>query len=275
MLLRTPIVMLSSTISELSDVRDAVSTTVESAGLATAWRFEVHAASAGAPSDEQYLGIARTCDLYVVIVAAQQSEATEAEYRAAYEDNPEKVLAFFLGEGSAEVEEFKTQLETRHTRITRQGLESLVPEIGRSIQEYLESGKIIRRHLLEDIDRRIERPRTLVTDLPMLLEPRIRSDEQEGYARDLISREARIVLTGIGGAGKSLCAATTARRLSSDRRMLPMFLPVSFGATDLGQMIVGKLTSVRFEASEQLLHRWAAEGRLTIVVDRGRSACRR
>ncbi len=134
--------MLSSTITELADMRRNVRELVDEAGLATAWLFEEHASAAGSTPNEQYLGIARTCDLYVLIVANQHSPATEAEYEAAYEDNPEKVLPFFLGDGTPDVAHFRNLIERRHTRVVRYDLDELAHVISHAIENAVQTGSL-------------------------------------------------------------------------------------------------------------------------------------
>jgi hypothetical protein len=266
-ILATPTVMLSSTITDLLVLRQAVKRKVDSAGVANAWLFEEHAAAAGSRPEEQYLGIARACDVYVVIVTDRLSEATEAEYQAAFGDNPEKILTFFLGEGSSEVSAFRELLDKRHTRIKRDGSDELIEEISRSIIEAVETGKLLRPALLREIDDRIERSRTLIADLPLIIEPRIQGDGQEGYARDLLAPNIHAALSGIGGSGKTICAAVTARRAAGDARTLPVLATVTHDVTQIEDLIMKRFSAIRFQLSSDLLVRWATEGRLFIVVD--------
>jgi hypothetical protein len=162
MLMKMPTVMLSSTIGELATLRAEVGRGVEEAGVATAWRFEVHAVAEGSPPEEQYLGIATMCDLYIVIISSQQSDATEAEYQSAYADNPDKILAFFVGDGTPAVAEFRALIESRHTRVQRPTADALVDPITNAILEAVSTGRMVRPSLLLGLDQRIDRARTAI-----------------------------------------------------------------------------------------------------------------
>jgi hypothetical protein len=259
--------MLSSTISELATLRKQVGERVEKANLATAWRFEEHAVAAGAPPDEQYLGIAASCDLYVLIIASQQSDATQAEYHEAYRDNPEKVLPFFLGNGSASVTGFRAVIDSRHTRVSRPSIAELVEPITEAILATISTGKVVRPLLLADVDRRIERARTAIANVPLVLEPRIVANGADYPAADVIGSGRRVALAGIGGSGKTMTAAITARRAASDGRTLPVYVAPSEGTTEPMELIRQRLEAARFLASDDLLERWGAEGRVMLVVD--------
>jgi len=226
--------MLSSTIGELADLRLTAMERVESAAIADAWLFEMHAVASGAAPAIQYLDLARSCDLFVVIVASQYSAATEAEYEAAHADNPEKVLPFFVGDGSAEVEGFRELLESRHTRVKRRRALDLVNPIAQAIIGAVESGRILRSALIRVLDDRIERSRCLVADIPMILEPKIVTDGLASTARESVARDMHVALSGIGGSGKTLCAALSARRLAKHESLLPIFASCWRGVTSVG-----------------------------------------
>src|SRR5581483_7518382 len=226
MLRRRPTVMLSSTIGELADLRLTAMERVESAAIADAWLFEMHAVASGAAPAIQYLDLARSCDLFVVIVASQ--------YEAAHADNPEKVLPFFVGDGSAEVEGFRELLESRHTRVKRRRALDLVNPIAQAIIGAVESGRILRSALIRVLDDRIERSRCLVADIPMILEPKIVTDGLASTARESVARDMHVALSGIGGSGKTLCAALSARRLAKHESLLPIFASCWRGVTSVG-----------------------------------------
>jgi len=61
--------MISSTIGELAAERQTIAGALAVAGLAERWLFELHATAAGEPPEARYLDVARSCDLYVIIVA--------------------------------------------------------------------------------------------------------------------------------------------------------------------------------------------------------------
>jgi hypothetical protein len=265
--LRDPIVMLSSTIRELATLRQQVGDWVEQAQAATAWRFEEHAVAAGTTPDEQYLSIASTCDLYVLIVADQLSPATEAEYERAYKDNPAKVLPFFLGSGSAAVADFRALIDGRHTRVQKGSMAELVDPVTRAILESIATGSVVRPLLIADIDRRIERARTAIADVPMVLEPRIVAGGTEFPAAEIIGLQRRVALTGIGGSGKTTTVAIAARRAANDRQVLPIYVTPANATIDPPELIRQRLEAVRFRASDELLDRWGTEGRVMLAID--------
>lgn len=267
LVLREPLVMLSSTISELDRLRRQVAERVNRLALAHAWRFEEHAAAAGTAPEVEYLGVASTCDLYVLIIAARQSDATEAEYAAAYADNPEKVLAFFLGDGSAGVAPFRQLVESRHTRVKRDSVDELVEPMVAAILEAIETGRAIRQLLIADIERRIERARTAITDIAVVHLPYVTVHEESRRAVDVITAGAHVALSGIGGSGKTMAAAIAMRSAASDGRVLPIYVEPSENRTDIVALVQERLHSVRFEASDELTRRWGHQGRLMVVID--------
>lgn len=267
MWLHEPIVMLSSTIGELATLRRQVGDRVEQQQVATAWRFEEHAVAAGTPPDDQYLSIASTCDLYVLVVADQQSPATQAEYKKAYEDNPAKILPFFIGSGSAAVADFRSIIDGRHTRVEKGSMAELVEPITQAILEAIGTGGVVRASLVADIDRRIERGRTAIADVPMILEPRIIASGTPCPAAEIIRPGRRVALTGIGGSGKTMTAAVAARRAAGDGHVLPLYVTPAEGQIDPVELIRQRLEAVRFRASDDLLDRWGAEGRVMLLID--------
>jgi len=267
MLLQSPIVMLSSTIGELAALRQKVGREVEQAGAATAWRFEVHAVAAGDPPDEQYLRIANSCDLYVLIIGSQQSDATEAEYGVAYADNPEKVLPFFLGEGSAAVADFRALIDLRHARVKRDSVEDLAGPITDAILAAVASGRMVRPLLISEIDRRIERARAAIADIPLILEPRVIVGEKECAASGVIGLGTHVALSGIGGAGKTMVSLVAARRAARDGGVLPIYAVATEEAASPTDLVCQCLQAAHFRASSQVVDRWGAEGRIMLVVD--------
>jgi hypothetical protein len=94
---RRPLVFLSSTITDLREIRDQLAVDLAALKLVDEWRFETHASASGSPPESQYLERARASDVFVLLVAERASDATRAEYDAAYDDNRFKVLPFLLG----------------------------------------------------------------------------------------------------------------------------------------------------------------------------------
>lgn len=222
-LLDRPTVMISSTIGELGDLRLAVKRLVDDASVANAWLFEIHALASGSAPEEQYLNLARACDLYVLIVGSQQSDPTETEYEIAYIDNPEKILTFFVGDGSDDVRRFRELLESRHTWVKRENANDLVGPIAKAVIGAVQTGGILRSGLIRRLDERIDSARSLVADVSAILEPRVVADGSVSMARDYFRRDGRTALFGIGGCGKTLCAALAARRHAQDGSLLPIY----------------------------------------------------
>ncbi len=262
-----PTVMISSTIGDLANLRRDVHAAVDKAAVATAWLFEMHAVATGSPPEDQYLDLARGCDLYVLIVADQQSSPTEAEYETAHLDNPEKVLTFFVGNGSDEVRAFRDLLESRHTRVQRDAAMELVGPITDAVVDAVRSGRILRRRLIDRLDQRIERSRSLVIDVPAILEPRVRENGRTLAAKEFFSRDTHAALSGIGGSGKTLCAALSARRLAGAAHVLAIYAPCRPEVIRVEDLLQGALNAVRFHAGEDLLRRWCGDGRIFLVVD--------
>jgi hypothetical protein len=260
--------MFSSTIGELASVREEAARLIDNDGIAQSWRYEVHAVASGARASEQYLGIAATCDLFVLIVASDFSQATEDEYRKAYEDNPEKILVFYVGDGSPDVRAFRSQLDNTHARIQKDTATELVRPIADSVLDSVRTGKIVRKVLRSRLDERIERSRTLVTSLSAMLLPSVQSEGgDEKVFTELMKGELRLALSGVGGSGKTTCAAIVARMRSIDQRVLPIMATVTAHSESVTDVIQSSLSSVRFRGDSSLIQQWAGEGRLFLVID--------
>lgn len=266
-LLTTPTVMVSSTITELTELRDAVAAGVDEAGVAQAWLFEQHATASGNPPDEQYLRLAATCDLYVLVIAAQGSAATTDEYIAAHDDNPEKVLPFFLGDTTDETADLRQLVAARHTFVKRATVGDLVPVIVKAVVEAVLSGVILRRTIATDLDWRIERRRTAIADIPVLVRPHVEVDHERRPVSDVVRLGARVALRGIGGAGKSVASAVAARQATRDGRTLPIVVTAAEGRPDVEMLIRHRLEGHKFAAGDDLLTRWGHEGRFLLIVD--------
>jgi hypothetical protein len=261
-----PKVMMSSTIRELEAVRAQVAARIDAAGAASSWLFEKHAVAAGAPPEEQYLGMARSCDLYVLIVAEQQSDATEEEYDEAFKDNPEKVLVFFLGDGGADVATFRELLQNRHTRVKKDAAAELTESITSAVLDAVNTGKLVRPTLLKALCDRIEVGRRLISDVP-LLDPHVIAGNDRARAMEVLKPGAHIALCGMGGAGKSLSAAISARSIADDQRTLPIVVQPTPTSTALLPLITAAVNAVRYDAGPETLHRWAHEERVFLIVD--------
>jgi len=274
--------MISSTIAELADIRSTVDTALDEQGLAEGWLFEVHSTASGHPPENRYLEAAHSCDLYVIIVAAQRSQATEAEYHAAFADNPTKILAFYLGDTAGDTAELRSLIDSRHTRVPcREPLE-LPPLIVSAISDYIQSGEIVRYPLIAELDRRLRQTEAVVMpSLPLSFIPVLRSDERSRTDGELddseghrISIEAtaaprehhQIVLEGIGGSGKTYTALAISRHLAK-HGVLPVVLSPTNNQISVSELILAELDAVRFYPGETLLHEMARSGRLAVVVD--------
>jgi hypothetical protein len=259
--------MVSSTITELAELRDAVAAGVNQAGVAEAWLFEHHATASGNPPEEQYLRLAATCDLYILVVAAQGSAATTDEYLAAYDDNPEKVLPFFLGDTTDETAHLRRLVSGRHTFVKRAVVGDLGPLIIDAVIDAVLNGVILRRMVAIELDRRIERSRTAIADIPVLVRPHVDLDQERRPVNEVVRPGARIALRGIGGAGKSTAAAVAARHAVRDGRTLPVVVTAGEERPDVETLIRHRLGGLKFVASDDLLTRWSHEGRVLLVVD--------
>ena len=268
--------MISSTIGELAAERKELAQSLESAGLADGWLFEFHATAAGGPPEERYLRMARSCDLFVVIIAAQGSQATEAEYQAAYDDNPRKILPFLVGDVTDPTKAFRTLIESRHTRVHRKNLTELAPAVVAAITDSVRSGEIVRLPLVEALDTRLRLSEQVVgAALPLGFIPTLSANPRPGEqsaatetipVTALPTRQKHIVLEGIGGSGKTYAALATARYVSRTG-VLPVVVTPTSGASSLQELLVGAFESVRFFPGDALLQQLARDGQLAVIVD--------
>lgn len=273
--------MISSTIGELADVRSTVARELEEQALAEGWLFEIHSTASGEPAESRYVEVARTCDLYVVIVAAQGSPATRAEYNAAFADNPTKILAFYLGDPSADTAELRSLIDSRHTRVQCRDADELPPRIVSAISDYIRSGEIVRYPLINELDDRLRRAEAVVRHvLPLCFIPVLRdaarltdddgldhdSPEERLQATAAFSRTNHVVVEGIGGSGKSYAALALVRHVAQ-QGALPLILSPDNGHLDVSELISAELDAVRFYPGHDLLEEMARTGRLAFVVD--------
>jgi hypothetical protein len=268
--------MISSTIGELASERQEIADALTAAGLADGWLFELHATAAGDPPEALYLDIARRCDLYVVIVAEQGSPATEAEYHAAYQDNPRKVLPFFIGHRTDATKVFRNLIESRHVRVHRQELRDLASAVVDAITAQVRTAEIVRSALLEALDARLRRGEQVVsTGLPLGFIPAVSpspdsarngSNAEPLPATTLAIREHHIVLEGIGGSGKTYGALVMLHHAGRKGR-LPVVAQPASNVLSIRDLITSAFESVRFFPGEALLRQLARDGRLAVMVD--------
>ena len=270
-----PTVMISSTITELADLRRTIQERLAVENLANGWLFEVHAAATGAGAEESYLSVARNCDLYVIIVAAQASAATEAEYDTAFEENPRKVLPFYLGTLSPDTLRLRNTIDSRHTRVVCESETDLINAVVAGITNALMTAEIVRQPLVANLDARLRRSESVVRgELPISFIPHVRpvSDTTDGGPNDSMTMRAasdgalRLVLEGIGGSGKSysaLSAASWAERSGQ----LPLMITPRVGELRVDHLIAAAFDAVGFFPGPDLQQQLARDGRLVVVAD--------
>lgn len=267
---RRPIVMLSSTIGELDKLRSVVTGAVDRLGVADAWLFEMHAVAAGAPPEAQYLEMARTCDLFVLVVGSAQSDATEAEYVSARDDNPEKVLAFFVGPDAGDTQQFRAQLSTRHTYVRRGRAIDLATPIVEAISHWVTDGRVVRAALIAALDIRLAASEGASQAAALSFVPRVlpETDRDSVLAVTRAFETAtRTALSGVGGAGKTIAALVALRHKAKVEGSIALHLRARPGATGIEELILAELDAVRFSCSESLIWEWARRGRIFVCLD--------
>lgn len=270
-----PTVMISSTITELADLRRTIEARVAGENLANGWLFELHAAAAGAVAEESYLSIARSCDLYVIVLAAQASAATEAEYNTAFEDNPRKILPFYLGALSPATFQLRNTIDSRHTRVVCESETDLIDAVVAGITNALMTAEIVRQPLVANLDARLRRSESVVRgELPISFIPHVRpvSDITGGGSHDSMTMRAasdrapRLVLEGIGGSGKSY-SALTAASWAARSGQLPLLITPRVGQLRVDHLIAAAFDAVGFFPGPDLQQQLARDGRLALVAD--------
>lgn len=269
-----PTVMISSTIGELAEQRRFIAEGLEAASVADGWLFEIHATAAGQPVDETYLQVSRSCDIYVIIIAAEGSEATAAEYEAAYLDNPRKVLPFFVGDATKQTHEIRELIDGRHTRGLVRELADIAPAVVAAVTEHVQTGEVARLSLESALDGRLRRAEEVVRGhLPLsfipTLVPTEDSRRQESMSATSVSgAEKRVLLEGIGGSGKSYAALAMVHFVSRLSGLLPVVVHPAVGHLALDDVMIAAFESVRYFPGEEGLHDLAHAGRIALVIDR-------
>lgn len=268
--------MVSSTIGELRSERKAIAAALAANPIADGWLFELHATASGQSAEARYLAIAHQCDLYVVVVAAQGSDATEAEYHAAYQDNPRKILPFFVGPHMPATEPFRNLIESRHTRVHRPDLSDLPTAVVDALRDQVRSGEIVRPPLTHMLDERLRRgEQTVTSGLPACFIPRLSpllvptEDDprtQPLRASIVVEQEHQIVLEGIGGSGKTYGALTMLRHLSS-KGPLPILVNPTRSILNILTLVTAAFEAARFFPGEALITQLARDGHFCVVVD--------
>ncbi len=268
--------MISSTIGELASERKDIAAGLAAAGLADGWLFELHATAAGDAPQDRYLEIAHNCDVYVIILAAQGSEATQAEYYAAFEDNPRKVLPFFVGDLTDATKSLRDLIESRHVRVHCKHRPTLATAVVNAITDQVRSGEVVRLPLLEAVSEHLRRAEQVVSSaLPLGFVPALRPNptSPEGGPNDgpfpattLPARQHHIVLEGIGGSGKTYSALAMLHHATRQGK-LPVVVQPTSNQLSLQELITGAFEGVRFFLGDPLLQQLARDGRLGIIVD--------
>lgn len=283
---RRPLILLSSAISGLRDLREQVAKRLGAMDLAEQWLFETHATAAGEPAEAHYLDIARSCDLMVVIVGDRRTEGTEDEYHEAFRDNPDKILPFFVGEGSDEVREFRDLLQRpdRHLRKKVATEAELVDVICEAVEQAVRSGHLItppiRRALAERLD---ALDRLIALDPPRSYIPALQAGNTALSWAQAWPRFNPMALLGPGGAGKTYGALAALQQLTladrvplrqragQDRAPLDVVIPLYLRATaeahTMPELIARAFASARFFPGQDLTVQYATDGRLAVVVD--------
>jgi hypothetical protein len=263
-----PLVFVSSCITTLREERDRTRVAIEATGLARTWLFEFHGAASGDPPEAQYLARARSCDLFVLLIADSLSPATWQEYEEAFQDNAVKVLPFLVGRSTDATEEARATLRGRHTYQELASVDDIPAAVAHAVENAVSSGALLvgpLHGLLRESVGRLRR----VLDLPADLEFPSLVLDHSGTARAIgegIEGARPAVLTGPAGSGKTY----TALRALADGRdpyALPLNVRIAGDSSSLWQLIAAVLESVRFQADEELLRQWCQDGRLAIVFD--------
>jgi hypothetical protein len=266
---RRQLVFVYSNIEELRLSRQEIEDAIRSLGLVDDWLFEFHAVSAGAPADVQYLNTAGNCDLFVLVIAQQMSAATREEYERAYDDNPQKVIAFYLGETNDDVRDFRSLVDTRHARTQLDSDDGLSTAVARAVEDAVLTARLVVPDLKRGFLRRLERLDQLVgLDPPMSFVPFC----QEGYSQperleEVLRRTNHLALIGIGGAGKTYSALAALVGCASDGFLLPLYLRATRDTTDLFTLIEAAFDTVKFQPGSDLITRYCREGRLVLCLD--------
>jgi len=252
--------------------------------LAEDWLFEIHATAGGEPAEAQYLDIARSCDLMVLIAGPQYSQATQDEYHEAFRDNPDKILPFYLGPGSDEVRDFRQLIDMRHSRVAVSQEEQLVEKAAESVERAVRNGRIIIRSLRESFEQRLEALENLLDlEPPRAFRPTLVVESETVDHSKALERSPRLAILEIGGAGKTYGAVVQLHRLSGVRRsrardptdrrqallevLIPLYLRASAAAVTVEALMERGFSAVRFYPGPELTAEFAREGRLALVVD--------
>jgi hypothetical protein len=279
-----PLVFISSAMGELGDLRARIHARLEREGLVDDWVFEIHATSGGEPAEAQYLDLARACDLMALVVASEQSNPTEDEYSEACRDNPDKVIPVYLGSDAGDTCDFRRRIDRRHSRTIARDEDELIEKIAEGIERAIREGRVLARGLRDGFEARLaELDRLVDIEPPQSFVPRLVVDGQDVTWAEALTATPRLVVEGIGGAGKTYGALAELHRLTrvqrrpvreraGDREValdatIPLYLRASHGQTELDRLIQRAFSAVRFFPGADLTSEYAHRGQLALAVD--------
>jgi hypothetical protein len=283
---RRPLVFISSAISGLTELRERIAERLQAMALAEQWLFEIHATAAGEPAEAHYLDIARSCDVMVVIVGDRRTTGTEDEYHEAFRDNPDKILPFFLGDGSDEVNDFRDLLEQpdRHLRKKVANEDEMVDAVCDAIEQTVRTGRLITGSIRTGLAARLEAlDRLIGLDPPRSYLPALAEGAGAATWSQAWPRLNPMAVVSPGGAGKTYGALVALHQLASVTRLplrerpvndktaldivIPLYLRATADEHTMPGMIARAFASARFFPGDDLAAQYAMEGRLAVVVD--------
>lgn len=251
----------------MEEKRERVRLAIESLDLAESWLFEYSASAAGIGPSDQYLQSARDSDVFVLLVGDEVRDGTRREYDVAYDDNPSKVLAFFVGQGGHDVRALRDQIRARHTTIPVATVDLLPGAVADAVRRYVESGDIVRPGLTE----RVTATRTARRDslgLPAGFEWERSLIRSSQLPSGLLDGEAHTFLIGEAGSGKTDAALGALSHIANGRPpRLPLLLQARPEALSVESLIDDALMAVRFTAGDTLIRQYLADGRVALVID--------
>jgi hypothetical protein len=286
LLRQRPLVFISSAIAGLTELRARISERLEALELAEQWLFELHTTAAGEPAEAHYLDIARSCDLMIVIVGDRRTEGTEDEYDQAFLDNPDKVLPFFLGDGSDEVKPFRDLLQQpdRHLRKKVDNEDDLVEAVVSAVEAAVRSGRLVTAPLRRALAARLDALDQLISlDPPRSYLPALDAGGARLGWNQALSQASPMLVVGPGGAGKTYGALTALHQLSLVNRtrlreredhdqapldvVLPLYLRATADEHRMPGLVAQAFAAARFFPGPELTEQYSREGRLAVVVD--------
>jgi hypothetical protein len=259
---------VSSSIRGLERIREEIRTALDQLQLAEPWLFEFHGVAGGRSPAAEYLERARTSDVFVLVVGDEVRQGTRDEYDAAVGDNPGKVLPFLFGSAELDEAHFWTSLRGRHRTWPVADLEDVPAAVAAAVRQYLESGEIVRSALVGQTSDRLAQARAFL-GVPAGFDFSVHVKDAEGQPLEqlsLVSREARYVLAGPPGAGKTqLGFSSVLLACAQDGRLPIVAMPSVDGGPD--EWIAEVFDSVRFAPGHELIDQYLRDGHLAVIFD--------